>query len=102
MTILGERAWSQADLAKRSGLSPGQISRIINGSRQAGFEACMKIAKACDLSFDLVCHQAGLMSAKTNLDSAADELVTLFGKLSDIDRKELLMIARFRAETHDN
>lgn len=43
---LDSRGWDQAKLAKRSGLTRGAISHVLNGDRQAGVDFCIAMARA--------------------------------------------------------
>jgi transcriptional regulator with XRE-family HTH domain len=47
---LNKRGWSHSELARYSGVSPGQISRFANGSRGAGPDLCIAIAKGLGLA----------------------------------------------------
>lgn len=47
---LDKRQWGPSDLAQRSGVTPGQISRVANGLRGAGPDLCLAIAKGLGLS----------------------------------------------------
>lgn len=47
---LNKRGWSHSELARYSGVSPGQISRVANGSRGAGPDLCIAIAKGLGLA----------------------------------------------------
>ena len=46
---LNERGWSHSDLARRCNVTPAQISRVIAGSRGAGPDLCIAIAKGLNL-----------------------------------------------------
>ena len=46
---LNEREWSHSDLARRCNVTPAQISRVIAGSRGAGPDLCIAIAKGLNL-----------------------------------------------------
>lgn len=65
--FLRERAWIQAELARRSGLSSSQVSRLTNGVRRP-LDACLRLARALGVSLDHVCAVAGLLSAPPVLD----------------------------------
>lgn len=58
---LNKRNWRKADLAKASGLSSAQITRITKREQRAGPDACTAIAKALKLSPEFVFRQAGLL-----------------------------------------
>lgn len=60
LSQLKERDWSQADLARYSGLTRGGVSNYING-RIPDESALRKIAKALKLSPEEVFRRAGLL-----------------------------------------
>ena len=47
-----ERGWSQADLSAKSGISEPHISKIVNGRRKVGVDACNAIAKAFKIKIE--------------------------------------------------
>ena len=56
---LDKRGWNHTELARRSEVTPGQISRVANGSRGAGPDLCIAIAKGLDLSREKVFRARG-------------------------------------------
>lgn len=58
---MNRRKWSQSDLARESGLSQSQISRVVSGLRPPGNEFCNAIAKAFGIPPHQVFVMAGLM-----------------------------------------
>lgn len=87
---------SQADLARKSGLTTAAISRILTGSRDAGPDACRAIARALDLPEELVFRQAGLLSPETPAADAPNlaEWIHLYRKASPEERERMLELAR--------
>lgn len=68
-----ERDISQAELARRSGVSPSQVSKIYNGTSFLSVDACSAIARALELPPELVFRAAvGLSTA-----SGAEKQTTL-------------------------
>ena len=59
---LDQRDMTQADLARKGGLTTATISRIMGGSRRPGPEACRAIALALEVKEEEVFRQAGLLS----------------------------------------
>lgn len=70
---LKNKNMSQADLARASGVTNAQISRVIGGSRGVGPEALAKIAKALHASPEYVFELAGVFP-KTSDDPWADSM----------------------------
>lgn len=97
-TLLRQRRWSQADLARRCGLSEAQISRLVNNLRQPGGDACLEIARAADLSVDHVCRVADLLPPAPEPDAPSQELLRLLVRLPPARQDDLLTLARRWAE----
>ena len=52
MRLIDSKGWSQAELARRAGISPQQISYYLKGDREPSKENIKKIAKAFDIQTD--------------------------------------------------
>ena len=66
---LNKRSWSQRELVRRSKMSghkisQGQLSHIINGTREAGPEACIAIAYALGVPREEVFQARGWLLSK--------------------------------------
>jgi transcriptional regulator with XRE-family HTH domain len=59
---LDTRGWDQAALAERSRLTNGAISHVLNGSRQAGVDFCIAIARAFGIPREEVFKVRGWLS----------------------------------------
>ncbi len=81
---LQDREWSQADLARSSGITKGAISNYING-RIPDETALRKIAKALNLPADLVFEKAGVLPPKPELSPIKRALIHLAENLPDSD-----------------
>lgn len=98
MKELNSRDWSQADLARQSGLTTAAISRILTGERNAGSDACQAIAHALGYPPETVYRAAGLLPPKPDQEIEFDEWRHVLSQLSVRDRQELLSIARLKLE----
>lgn len=87
---LKEKDWSQADLARRSGLTRGAVSNYVNG-RVPDDQALRKIAKAFNMPPENVFRAAGLLPKSSN-DPWADELLHKINQLNPSGKK---MIEKF-------
>lgn len=88
---LNRRDWSQSELARRGGVTPAAINRVITGDRKPGIDVCRAIAKAFELSEMEVFERAGI--AAPNYDRAEIEtkqLLADFYSLPDEDRQLIL------------
>lgn len=93
---LDERGWNQSKLAQRSGISQGQIARIMNGTREAGPRVCRAIARALNLPEEEVFRAAGLLT-KSNGDEppTLKEWIHLYVQASPDERDRMLDLARY-------
>lgn len=77
---LEKRNWSQRELVRRSKnsgykISPGQLSHIISGSRQAGPDACIAIAIALGVSREEIFRARGWLLGTDDKDNEMDPQV---------------------------
>lgn len=92
---LSRRGWSQAELARRAGLSKSGVSYVLTGARIPGALTVAAIARALDLPEDQVFEKAGLLSA-TIESPGANELLHLFTQLSLTDQEEIIEFVRLK------
>lgn len=98
------RGWGQAELARRTNMSPAQISRIMTGENLAPSpEACLKIARVFKLPPEEVFRQAGLLPRRT-VHKEDKELLFYFSHLSDKERRNIVAMVRavFELKIDDN
>jgi transcriptional regulator with XRE-family HTH domain len=75
MNELNNRGWSQAELARKSSLTPQAISNYINDPyRKPDTEALRKIAKAFGLPETVVYYQAGQLSDQIEPGKIAEQI----------------------------
>lgn len=86
---LDDRHWIQADLARKSGLSTGQVSRLLTGTRDPGGSTCLAIARAFRLPVEIVLKAAGILPAGNTTDESTDELYELITTLPADMRKQI-------------
>jgi transcriptional regulator with XRE-family HTH domain len=95
---LRERGWTQAELARRSGISPAHITKALNGERGFGEQSIRAIANAFNLPAEHVFRMAGVLPPVSAEKSKMAELSYLLNMLDDDDLDELIRFARFRLE----
>lgn len=94
------RGWKPADLSRASGISNATISRILNSTRQAGPDACRKIARALNISQEEVFRQRGFLDPLpsgvqgTYIAPIEQELVRLFHSLDPLRQGTTLEMMR--------
>ena len=92
---MNSRGWRAVDLANAANLPSATVVRILNGDRNAGPDAAVKIAKALSLSPEHVFRQAGLLPPETNgaPSAALQELTDILRDASEADRREIIEYA---------
>lgn len=96
-SVLTDREISQAELARRSGLSRAAISNILGGMRNPGNEVCSAIAKGLNIPEDEVFIQAGLMSQKPAYSLFARTIMNYEGDLDDNDKADVIALIEQKA-----
>ena len=95
------RGWDQAKLARCSQTTTALISRMLSGERRPGAVVARRLARALHLAPEEIFRRAGLLPRTLPQPPGLEELVHLYGELTDEDRQRLIMIARsFRSLTH--
>lgn len=54
LSMLGDKGWSQAELARRAGVTPTAISDVLSGRRNVGNDLAVSIANALKVPADSV------------------------------------------------
>ena len=93
-TEMEERKISQAELSRLSGISPAQISKIINMQSPPGSESCRAIAHALDLPEEEVFRKAGLLSPQVEEPPNLGEWIRMFVLADEEERDRMLEVAR--------
>lgn len=97
---MNSRGWRAVDLANAANLPSATVVRILNGDRNAGPDAAVKIAKALSLSPERVFRQAGLLPPETNgmepVDPTFQEILSIMKNMPPAERQEVLEYALFR------
>lgn len=94
---LQDREWSQADLARHSGITKGAVSNYING-RVPDESSLRKIAKAFNLPTDFVFEKAGILPPKPELSPVKRALLHLAEGLPDSDLEMVISLLEQRTE----
>ncbi len=96
-TQMQQRGWSQADLARESGLTRQAIGRYLAEKTKTPDErALIKIAHAFGFSPETVLRAAGTLPSKPDVDEELDQIMNEARKLQKDDRAELLAYIRMR------
>lgn len=70
---LDRRGWNQAELSRKSGLSTGQIARLMSGERGLGENSVKAIASALRIPANLVYQAAGFLQTTSEADTWLEE-----------------------------
>jgi transcriptional regulator with XRE-family HTH domain len=93
-----DRNWSQAEFAKKSGISASQVSRVISGLRPPGNEFIEATSHALRLPPEEVFRRAGLLPPKPVKTEAIEELLHLASDLPPDQVQELIDLARLKLD----
>lgn len=97
-TEMLRHGWNQAELARRCGITSGQISRVLKREQNAGLETMQAVARALDVPLSEVFVRVGLLPARSERDSLIQQLIDMLADLPRADQEEILELARFKVE----
>jgi len=92
------REMSQADLARKSNLTTGGVSNLINQVRKPNPETCIAIARALNIPPETVFRKAGILQTDKEKDELTEEAEFLLKQLPDFQRRQAIDFIRFLAE----
>lgn len=94
---LNAQGWSQADLARATGLHKGSISNVINGRRKPSVNFVLAVARALRVKPEEVYQAAGLLPAKPapHDDETINELIKLVQRLPEDKQQEVINYTRY-------
>lgn len=90
------REWTQADLSRKSGVSTGQITRVVNGQRGLGKDSLTAIAKALEYPPEKVYRIAGFLPPAIDLNEEIETILHEVSKLPKADQQEVLAYIRMK------
>src|SRR5919197_1715731 len=92
------RRWKPADLARESGITNAQVSRILNREQDAGRQACRAIAAAFEVPAYEVFVHAGLLPPQLARTAMIERIVKMLQELPEEDQEELFELAKWKAQ----
>lgn len=95
---LNLRGWTQAELARRAGVSRTAISDVISEKHSAGFDLCVAIANAMNLPPETVFRAAGLLPPVAEDTEYQEEVLYLLSQLPPDEQRRYLELLRFEVE----
>ena len=91
---LNKRDWTPSDLARKAGLRAASVTRVLDGTRNAGPDVSLAIARALNLPDVMVFRRAGLLSSKSEIEPEVEEAMHLFQQLEEDQREFVLRSMR--------
>jgi transcriptional regulator with XRE-family HTH domain len=85
---MDKRGWNSADLSRRSGVYPAQISRILNKERGIGPESCLAFARALGVPPVEVFRRAGLLPGDVDVGNVGEFIMEMRGIAESLTPKE--------------
>ena len=95
------RGWSQADLARKSGLTTAGVSRLITGNRRAGVKTVMAIAKGFKLPAEYVFIKAGILPEKSEATMLEMRSLRVLQSMTAEEQEEMLRIMKVKIELRE-
>jgi len=91
-----KRNWSQADLARKSGLDTSLVSNILSGRRNIGVTSANAIAKAFKIPPEIIFRKAGLLPEVFDSSERLEELIYLYNLMPEVYQNDLIDYAHVR------
>ncbi len=85
-----EMEWSQAEFARRTHLSPAQITRLLNGQRGIGEVGLNAIASAFNIPAEDVFEKAGFLPTRVDMNSLSEEQKQVIHQVTQLDDEKIL------------
>jgi len=94
ITETERHGWSYSELARRMGITPAGVTRVVNGERAVTYDFCMGIARIFDRSPEGVLRVAGLLPPLPPTVAEEQEIVRIVRGLSSEARTMILKMLR--------
>lgn len=92
---LSETGITQAELSRRSGVSQGHITKVLNGDRGLGEQALKGIAEAFNVPPEEVFRAAGILPKVPQTTAQEEQLLFMFRQMNDKQRQDILDYSDF-------
>lgn len=93
---MGERRWSQADLAREANMTTSMVSNLLNGKRKVGISTANSLSKAFRVPATEVLSAAGLIPKMPEKAATEERLLYMFRQLSEYDQEAILDFVEFK------
>jgi transcriptional regulator with XRE-family HTH domain len=95
---LDKKKWKPADLSRIGNIDSGFLSKVLNGERNPGPTFLDRVASALHYPPEFVFRMAGLLPPEREGNPEDKELLHLFDRLNQGEKKEILEWVRFKVE----
>ncbi len=85
-----KRSWSQADLARKSGLDTSLVSNILSSRKNIGVTSANAIAKAFKIPPEIIFRKAGLLPEVFDSSERVEEIIYLYNLMPEVCQKDLI------------
>ena len=92
---LSETGITQAELSRRSGVSQGHITKVLNGDRGLGEQALKGIAEAFNIPLEEVFRVAGILPEVPESTSKEEKLLHMFRQMNEKQQQDILDYSDF-------
>jgi transcriptional regulator with XRE-family HTH domain len=94
--VMKEEKIKRAGLARASGISAAQITRILNGEQSPGVDTIVSLAGAIRKTPEEVFRRAAGISNKASIEGEnKEELLHFYNKLPDVEKKRIVEYIKF-------
>jgi transcriptional regulator with XRE-family HTH domain len=99
---LDRRNLSRSEAARKGGISPSAIDKIIGGFANPGIEFCRGIARAFNMPLEEVFRVAGILPPSQAKDPAVGALLARLNAMSPGDRRDAVTLASLVVDFFEN
>lgn len=98
-----QRGWGLMDLHRASGLDAGGLSNLLAGKRNPGLKTCKALARAFNLSPEVVLQVAGELGHRSTQsdDAYIVEIKSLYDKFNPQNKREAVEFFRMLMKLQD-
>jgi len=89
---MGQRGWSQSDLARSAELNRAVINKLLNGQSTPSPSTLEGIARAFKMPIEGVYRIAGLLPGVSETDSFVEEAMHLIGQIKNQKRRATALL----------
>lgn len=84
---MDKRGWDQSELARRSGVTTSQVSRVVNRESRAGLDFCRRISHALGMRDIDLARMAGLLDSEPELNEYSTSIRNTIRLMQEMDEK---------------